>query len=101
MACTVAVEQVIVEHYDDQLRQLHAIGLTKEDDELRKVIKKFRDDELAHLNAALQHDALKVWSHFLSRSTQTRTNPQAPLYAPFTAAISAATRVAIWLSKRF
>ncbi len=38
MACTVAVETVIGEHYDSQLRTLNDHGCTKqEDQELRQV----------------------------------------------------------------
>ncbi len=39
MAVTVAVETVISDHYNDQLRELHAEGLTEGDfEELRKVL---------------------------------------------------------------
>jgi len=39
MACTVAVETVIAEHYNNQLRQMNDAGYnTEEDGELRKVI---------------------------------------------------------------
>jgi demethoxyubiquinone hydroxylase (CLK1/Coq7/Cat5 family) len=48
MAVTVAVETVISEHYNDQLRELHEEGLTEGDyEELRKVFK--RDLELNSL----------------------------------------------------
>ena len=41
MAVTVAVETVISDHYNDQLRELHAEGLTEGDfEELRKVLMK-------------------------------------------------------------
>tara|TARA_A100001011_G_C13970469_1_gene699070 strand:+ start:99 stop:668 length:570 start_codon:yes stop_codon:yes gene_type:complete len=52
MACTVAVEKVIGEHYAEQLDLL-------EDDhkDLKKTISKFRDDELEHHDIGIEHDA--------------------------------------------
>ena len=52
MACTVAVEKVIGEHYSKQQDLL-------EDDEkeLKKTIAKFEKDELEHHNIGLEHDA--------------------------------------------
>ena len=52
MACTVAVEKVIGEHYQEQLELL-------EDDQkdLKKTISKFRDDELEHHDIGIEHDA--------------------------------------------
>lgn len=46
MACTVAVETVIVEHYNDQLRTLLEDPQTNK--ELMEVITKFRDEEQEH-----------------------------------------------------
>ena len=43
MACTVAVEKVIGEHYDEQLNLLN-----DDQKDLKKIISKFRDDELEH-----------------------------------------------------
>ncbi len=37
MACTVAVEEVITEHYNSQLRVLHERADTKDEDALRQV----------------------------------------------------------------
>ena len=56
MACTVAVENVIVEHYNDQLRSLMEIS-DEEDRELLDTIKKFRDEEQEHYDTGLQHGA--------------------------------------------
>ena len=52
MACTVAVEKVIGEHYKEQQNLL-------EDDEkdLKKTIAKFEKDELEHHDIGLEHDA--------------------------------------------
>ncbi len=48
MACTVAVETVIGEHYNDQLRDAIECGLDKEMPGLTETLAKFRDDELKH-----------------------------------------------------
>ncbi len=55
MACTVAVETVIGNHYEEQLSLL-------EDDqkELKKTIKKFKADELEHHDIGIAHDAEKT-----------------------------------------
>ncbi|EMR11065.1 hypothetical protein PNEG_00662 [Pneumocystis murina B123] len=54
MACTEAVETVIGEHYNDQLRETMCLkGYSSEIDDLREKIKKFRDEELEHLDIAV------------------------------------------------
>ena len=52
MACTVAVEKVIGEHYQEQLEILQ-----EDHKELKKTISKFRDDELEHHDIGIEHDA--------------------------------------------
>ena len=55
MACTVAVEKVIGEHYHKQL------SLLKEDHKkLKAIIKKFAQDELEHHDIGIAHDAEKT-----------------------------------------
>ena len=55
MACTVAVETVIGNHYEEQL------SLLQEDQrELKKTIKKFKADELEHHDIGIEHDAEKT-----------------------------------------
>ncbi len=55
MACTVAVEKVIGEHYREQQ------GLLEDDEkELRKTIAKFEKDELEHHDIGLEHGAEKA-----------------------------------------
>ena len=52
MACTVAVEKVIGEHYQEQTK------LLKEDQKkLKSTIKKFAADELEHHDIGIAHDA--------------------------------------------
>uniref|UniRef100_A0A8C6XDY9 Ubiquinone biosynthesis monooxygenase COQ7 n=1 Tax=Naja naja TaxID=35670 RepID=A0A8C6XDY9_NAJNA len=56
MACTVAVEESIANHYNNQIRVL-----VEEDPEkykeLLQIIKKFRDEEMEHHNTGLDYDA--------------------------------------------
>jgi len=78
MACTVAVEEVIDEHYAAQ-----AEALGDREPELKATIEEFRRDELAHRDEGLAHGA-----------------EQAPAYEGLTATIKAASRLAIWLSTR-
>ena len=78
MACTVAVEEVIDEHYASQRDAL-------DDDEakLRDTIEQFREEELEHRDAGLEHEA-----------------ERAPAYRLLTAAIKTGSRAAIWLAQR-
>ena len=78
MACTVAIEETIDEHYADQ-----AASLGDDEAELRGTIEKFRAEEIEHKDAALAAGA-----------------EQAPAYEALTAAIRAGSRLAIWLSTR-
>jgi 3-demethoxyubiquinol 3-hydroxylase len=79
MACTVAVEETIDAHYRRQAERLGG-----DEPKLRDTIEEFREDELEHRATALEHGA-----------------KEAPGYAPLTAAIKSASRLAIWLSERF
>ena len=54
MLCTASVEEVIDEHYQDQINQLGA-----EEAELKKKIIKFREDELHHKDIAYEKGATK------------------------------------------
>jgi len=78
MACTVAVESVIDEHYAKQEQALDA-----DESELKNTISKFRADEKDHHDTALNLGA-----------------EQTPLYHILTTAIVYQTRLAIWLSTR-
>lgn len=80
MACTVAVEEAIDEHYAGQAKALEALP---EEAALKQVVEEFRADELAHRETALEHGA-----------------EQAPGYPVLSAAIKAGSRLAIWLSER-
>lgn len=80
MACTVAIEDVIDEHYARQRNSLEEIA---DEGALKTLIEDFRRDEAAHRDEALRLGA-----------------EGAPLYGPLTAAIRTASRLAIWLSER-
>ena len=60
MLCTASVEEVIDEHYKDQLDK---IGDDEED--LKKSISKFRDDEIDHKNIAYDKGATKQGLYYL------------------------------------
>ena len=56
MACTVAVEASITEHYNDQIRELTSLD-NEEHRELIATISKFRDEEQEHHDIGLENDA--------------------------------------------
>ena len=78
MACTVAVEETIDEHYRGQIEKLG-------DDEktLRETCSKFRDEELEHRDIGYEHGA-----------------ENAPAYPLLSRAIKLGTKLAINLSER-
>ncbi|BFZ03496.1 hypothetical protein BsWGS_06535 [Bradybaena similaris] len=82
MACTVAVEDVIGDHYNNQIRELVEDNPEKHK-ELLEIVKKFRDDELHHHDTGLKYDAEK-----------------APFYSALTQVIKIGCRGAIWISER-
>jgi ubiquinone biosynthesis monooxygenase Coq7 len=79
MACTVAVEDAIDEHYAKQISRLSDAN----DAELKDTVSRFRQDELDHRAEAVAHGA-----------------EQAPGYSLLSAAIRLGCRVAIRLSER-
>jgi ubiquinone biosynthesis monooxygenase Coq7 len=78
MACTVAVEEVIDQHYRGQIE-----SLGEEEGPLGETLEAFRRDEVAHRDTALAAGA-----------------EDAPGYAVLTQAVKSASRIAIWLSER-
>jgi 3-demethoxyubiquinol 3-hydroxylase len=81
MACTVAVETVIVDHYNDQLRQL--METPNPDKELMEIITKFRDEEQEHHDCGIDHGA-----------------QQAPFYELLTNVIKFGCKTAIKISEK-
>lgn len=78
MACTVAVEETIDEHYARQAEQLG-----EDEAALKDTILKFRADEIEHRDIGLEYGA-----------------EQAPAYPLLSTAIKGGCRLAIWLSER-
>ncbi|KAI9317257.1 ubiquinone biosynthesis protein Coq7 [Dichotomocladium elegans] len=84
MACTEAVETVIGNHYEDQLRTIVKMAEANPDlKELGKTIAKFRDDELEHHDIAVEHDARR-----------------APFHSVLKAVIMQGCKSAIWVAER-
>jgi len=78
MACTVAVEEVIDEHYQKQ-----ATALAADDPELKTMIETFRAEEIEHRDIGIAEGA-----------------ERAPAYNLLKGAIKAGSRLAIWLAER-
>lgn len=76
MACTVAVEETIDEHYKQQLDVI-------EDAELKKTVSKFRDEEIEHRDTGLAYNAEQMFGYKL-----------------FTGIIKTGAKASIWLAKR-
>jgi 3-demethoxyubiquinol 3-hydroxylase len=78
MACTVAVEEVIDEHYRQQLETLGP-----DDPELAATIAELRGHEIEHRDTGIAHGA-----------------EEAPAYGLMKELIKSGTRAAVWLSTR-
>ena len=78
MACTVAVEEVIDEHYREQAERLGTA-----ESSLKSTIVEFRAEELEHRDTALEHEAERAVG-----------------YPVLSALVKAGSRAAIWLSTR-
>ncbi|MCW5698544.1 MAG: demethoxyubiquinone hydroxylase family protein [Rhodospirillales bacterium] len=78
MACTVAVEEVIDEHYAKQVAMLG-----DDETDLRDICQRYREDEIEHKETARRHGAERTLG-----------------YRPLTEFIKAGSRAAIWLSER-
>ncbi|XP_060642294.2 5-demethoxyubiquinone hydroxylase, mitochondrial [Anolis sagrei] len=68
MACTVAVEESISNHYNNQIRTLMEEDPEKYR-ELLETIKKFRDEELEHHDTGLDHDATLAPAYSVLKNT--------------------------------
>ncbi|KAM4603636.1 NADPH-dependent 3-demethoxyubiquinone 3-hydroxylase, mitochondrial [Polymixia lowei] len=67
MACTVAVEESISEHYNSQIRALMEHDPDRYT-ELLNIIKEFRDEEMEHHDAGLEHDAESAPGYWLLKN---------------------------------
>tara|TARA_A100000171_G_C2139703_1_gene153891 strand:+ start:8302 stop:8853 length:552 start_codon:yes stop_codon:yes gene_type:complete len=81
MACTVAVEDVIDQHYEEQEERLKTFKAPEQD--LKNKIAQFRAEELEHKETGLHHGA-----------------EDTPGYKLLTTGIKNITKLAIFLSKR-
>lgn len=79
MACTVAIEEVIDEHYAEQVEELG-----DREPELKAKIEQFREEELEHRDLGLEHDA-----------------ELSPGYRALSTVIRNGSKLAIWVAKRF
>jgi ubiquinone biosynthesis monooxygenase Coq7 len=80
MACTIAIEEVIAEHYQEQLVKLETMP---EYQDLGEKIAQFRAEELEHHDIGIEHDALNL-----------------EIYPILTQAIKKGSKLAIWLASR-
>ena len=80
MACTVAVEEVIDEHYAQQRDWLAA---EEKEPELVEMIERFRQEEVEHRDIGYENGA-----------------EDAPAYPLLTGAIKRGSKLAIWLAER-
>ncbi|KAG6190557.1 hypothetical protein E4U36_002429 [Claviceps purpurea] len=92
MACTEAVETEIGDHYNSQIREVLAMitqwqeegyDVSDEMGDLVNTLRRIRDEELEHLDHAVDNDAKKAEPHWL-----------------LTGVIRAGCRGAIWASER-
>lgn len=83
MACTVAVEETITEHYNKQIRELLELEDSEDRNKLLATIKQFRDEEMEHHDTGIEHDA-----------------ENAPAYNALKSVIQTGCHAAIWLSER-
>ncbi|KAJ3075864.1 hypothetical protein HDU98_006635 [Podochytrium sp. JEL0797] len=84
MMCTEVVEDVIGTHYNDQIRELAKIPENDNAKSLAQVIKVLRDEELEHMNFALENEA-----------------KEARGYDPLSFVIRNGCKGAIWIASRF
>lgn len=79
-ACTIAVEDVIEKHYQEQLNELE---FYPEHDAFKKTIQQFRDEELEHRDTAMEQGG-----------------DNHPLSQPVKSLVTGITKAAIFLSKK-
>ena len=80
MACTVAVEEVIDKHYEEQIDEIENYS---DEIELKSTFQDFRDEELEHRDTGLEYGANNFSGHFVLNKL-----------------VKIGATAAIWLSKR-
>ena len=83
-ACTVAIEEVIIDHYSQQLKELETFPDTKEIQDIRRAIQTFLNEEAEHCHSA------EVDGH----------GKEAPGYPVISRVIKGFSKFAIAVSKR-
>jgi ubiquinone biosynthesis monooxygenase Coq7 len=74
--CTEAVEEVIEEHYQNQIDQLEGV-----DNEIREKLKKFKEDEINHKKTAINMGSQKFFGYTFLRSVINKTTKAAIFFA--------------------
>jgi|TARA_B110000261_G_C12897331_1_gene282985 ubiquinone biosynthesis monooxygenase Coq7 len=74
--CTEAVEEVIVEHYQNQIDLLEGV-----DHELQSKIKKFQQDEEGHKQTAIEHGSQQAFAYKILRQVLRKTTQAAVFVA--------------------
>lgn len=67
MACTIAVEELIGQHYNDQLKELLADD-PEAHKELLEILTRLRDEELHHHDTGVKYDGLKAPAYDLLKT---------------------------------
>lgn len=83
MACTIAIEEVIDEHYAKQAEMLSHAPEAEAESELKDTIEQFRKEEVEHRDIGIREGGQNV-----------------PAYPVLSHAIKLGSRIAIWLSER-
>ena len=83
MACTIAIEEVIDEHYAKQAEMLSYSPEAETESELRDTIEQFRKEEIEHRDIGIKEGGQNV-----------------PAYPILSHTIKFGSRIAIWLSER-
>lgn len=82
MACTIAVEELIGRHYNDQIKELINDDSEVHKD-LLKILTRLRDEELHHHDTGIAHDGLN-----------------APMYDWMKSIIQTGCKSAIWIAEK-
>ncbi|GMR42244.1 hypothetical protein PMAYCL1PPCAC_12439 [Pristionchus mayeri] len=81
MGCTMAVEELIGGHYNEQMKKL--IEVAPEEKELLEILSKLRDDEMHHYDVGKENEGEK-----------------SPLFAPLKAVVQTGCKIAIKVAEK-
>lgn len=94
MTCTVAVEKVITQHYNDQIREILAEGDAKDSQYILEKFSKFRDDEQHHHDTAQQH------SDDIGQQLQDKSEAESETNKPLNQVIDVICRASIKIAEK-